>query len=159
MKESAFIMFLKRYWYWVLGAFVLFAFGRKFWLWLFPEKFSGINGTQTPEGEQLQITLDSYKVDESKLKLSTLEATTIANKLHEAMIGWGSGFDTQYKLLAPLSKWDRFFVYKRFGIKDYGTFWLIGKNEQDLGGWWNKEFSQSELEQMRDLFDGTKLIF
>jgi hypothetical protein len=116
------------------------------------------NYTASAETRNLQKALDQItKVDGSKLTITPAEASVIAQQLFVAMDGIGTDEKTIFRLLidTPRTDDDIRLIVKAFGLKEYGTFgspWWGSGTPCDLGTWFVKEMSGSDLQKLRNRF-------
>lgn len=100
------------------------------------------------------------KIDETKVTITEFEAANIANNLQKAMQGLGTDFETIKLLLTKLNVFDVQLVSNKFGLRSYDTnmfYNILYGSKMDLVEWFKSELSGSDLEFVKNKFDGTGL--
>ena len=91
----------------------------------------------------------------TKPTIGTAEAISIANGQEAGMRGIND-FGSMYNSLINLNGKDLQLVAQKFGRRDIATF---GVNNVDLFTWYKDQLSNSQLTQMRSLWNKSGLVF
>lgn len=95
------------------------------------------------------------------LSFTLEEAQTIANRLYYAMADIGTNEDLLFDSLKNLTAQQLIMVYNAFGTRSYafsGNWFGLGY-PLDLFGWFNQELSGNDLNNMKQLWAKTGLIW